>query len=409
MKFPALSPRMMILLDQAIFSGTSFIITLLVARATNVEDFGIYSGYVLGIYLAVSAVGAWVIQPFQVLLGQIDDRNGYTSFIVWLQLFLTLLVCLIALGIIALFVEGIPLTVILYAAGFMFHDFGRKLLLALDRPLPTLLSDTVASIGMLAAAVIFYSFGEGDVYTLMLYFFFAYLVPGAMILIYSKPFQFDSKQFPKYIQLHVKEGKWLFSTALVQWWSGNLFVVASGVYLGAAALGALRLGQSLFGVLNVLLQTFENYVLPQTAQRMRESRTSAVHYLASVTRKSALLFLPVLVLTFVFDETIMKLAGGSSYESYGYVLQGLTLLYVFIFFSQPVRMLVRSLLLNQHFFYGYVLSLVFALVVSPVLLGNFELMGAIAGLILSQFILIVYWSFVLRTHNLKVWKSFMSF
>ena len=55
----------------------------------------------------------------------------------------------------------------------------------------------------------------------------------------------------------------------------NLFIVTSGVYLGVAALGAFRLVQSLFGILNLVLQTFENYVLPQASVKYNESATKA--------------------------------------------------------------------------------------------------------------------------------------
>jgi O-antigen/teichoic acid export membrane protein len=53
---------------------------------------------------------------------------------------------------------------------------------------------------------------------------------------------------------------------MVQWFSSNFFTLVAGIYLGVNALGALRLVQSFFGVINVILQTVENYYLPKTAQ-----------------------------------------------------------------------------------------------------------------------------------------------
>ncbi|MBL0192548.1 MAG: hypothetical protein IPQ18_14770 [Saprospiraceae bacterium] len=61
-------------------------------------------------------------------------------------------------------------------------------------------------------------------------------------------------------------------TAISQWWAGNLFVVASGIYLGPKHWGVATTSQSLFGNLNVILQTFGSYVLAsQTASRIHTS------------------------------------------------------------------------------------------------------------------------------------------
>lgn len=409
MKFPSLSPKLLILSDQVIFSGASFIITLLVARSTDVEGFGVYSGYVLAVYLAVSAISAWSIQPFQVLLGKAENVPSYISFVVLLQLLLTVIVSFVVIAVMSVWFSKIPFVVVFFAIGFLFHDFGRKLLLALNKPLQTFITDSVVSSGLLIASLAYVFYGNGDIYKLMLFFCIAYLFSFVLVLFFTRPFTITRTDFVVYFNMHLKEGKWLFSTALVQWWSGNMFVVASGIYLGAAALGALRLGQSLFGVLNIILQTFENYVLPQTALRLKESNSSAIHFLRSISRKAGLLFLPILVGAFFMGTQVMVLAGGQAYAEYGFVVRGLSLLYIFIFISQPIRILIRSLLLNKHFFYGYVLSLVFALSLSHILLSNYELNGAIMGLIASQLILIVYWAFVLTFHKINLWKSFMSF
>lgn len=409
MKSPALSPKIIILSDQVVFSGTSFVITLLVARSTDVAGFGVYSGYVLAIYLAVSAIGAWTIQPFQVLLGKTENVPLYTSFIVSLQLVLIVLVSVIIAAVMSVWFSQVPVSVVFFAIGFLFHDFGRKLLLALNKPIQTFITDCVVSTGLLIASVVFMLFGQGDIYKLMMLFSGAYLVSLVLILWYTRPFVIQRTAFVAFLKLHFGEGKWLFSTALVQWWSGNMFVVASGIYLGAAALGALRLGQSLFGVLNIILQTFENYVLPQTALRLKESQASALHFLSSISRKAGLLFIPILIVAFFGSTQIMILAGGQAYSEYGYVVRWLSILYIFIFISQPIRILIRSLLLNKHFFYGYVLSLVFALSMSHFLLSTYELNGAILGLIVSQLLLMVYWVYVLQSQKLNLWKSFTSF
>jgi O-antigen/teichoic acid export membrane protein len=201
----------------------------------------------------------------------------------------------------------------------------------------------------------------------------------------------------------------LFFTAVSQWWSGNLFVVASGIYLGTAALGALRLGQSLFGVLNVLLQTFENYILPQTALKIQQSQSIGISYLKEMNQKLAYVFIPVLLLVFIFSSFLITLAGGKDFTEYAFVLKGLSILYIFILLSQPIRFYFRSMQMNSHFFYAYFISLVFALSTSHWLISAYGLQGAIAGLIGSQILLLTYWSIILQLKNINIWKSSTSY
>lgn len=401
--------KLVILLDQAVFSGTSFLLTLLIARITDVESFGQYSAYMLGIYLLVNATGAFVIQPFQVLLGKSKDLSAYISFTFWLQIIVLMLVIGIAFAAMYFLNPGISFSILPFAAGFILHDFARKILLALNKQLQTLLLDTASSVFLLLGLYFFNQQTSKSIADLMGYFALAYIPPFLFLSIVLSPFVFDKNLIREFFSLHLREGKWLFFTAITQWWSGNLFVLASGIYLGAGALGALRLAQSLLGILNVLLQTFENYVLPQTAFKILSSTENAISYLGGMSQKAALLFLPVLGCTFLFAEQIMVIAGGTEYSAFADVLRGMSLLYVFIFLGQPIRLIIRALLLNQHFFYAYLISLSFALVFGHPLLSNYGLSGAIAGLIGSQILLMAYWSFVLYKKNILLWKSFISF
>lgn len=403
------SPKLIVLTDQAVFSGTSFVLTILTARLLSIEDFGLFAGFLLGIYLVISGIGAFVVQPFQVYLAKTSQVNYYVSFVVWFQLIGTCLILAVGYFLGLIFNLGIPLILVFYALGFVFHDFARKTLLALNQTLNALILDVSASLASLVALAVFYFFQNECLNILLYYLSLAYILPFLLVFYFLKYNYFHSRFFKVILLKHFITGKWLFLSATTQWWSGNLYVVASGIYLGAIALGALRLVQSLMGVLNVLLQAFENYILPQTAAKLNLNKNSGLAYLSSISRKTGLLFLVVLAITFIFSNTILQLAGGKEYTDYAFVLKGFSLLYIFIFISQPIRLLIRSLLLDRHFFYGYLLSLGFALAMSHYLLSNFQLVGAVVGLSISQLVLILYWSVILQKRKINLWKSFISF
>lgn len=407
---PAKIKAALILADQAVFSGTSFLVTILLARSLEIHDFGIYSGLLLILYLIASLIGAFVIQPTQVNLASANSAKDYLNFTFWFQSGLSLiLISLLSLFLLLPFdfIAGynpFALPALLLSAGFVMHDYYRKRFLAEDRILVVLILDLLLMVTHLSAALYLFTQGSPSLLQALFLLSAGYLpsfVYGALLC--SSFFSWN-KQWLGYMKLHLSEGKWLFYTALVQWWGGNLFVVASGFILGAAALGALRLVQSLFGVLNVLFQTFENYVLPQTSLRLCRSREEGRLFLKQIGRQSLMVVASLLLILFLFSDAIIVLAGGEQFREYGFLVKGMSLLYVIIFTGYPIRIAIRALVLNRFFFKGYLLTFLFGLTTSYLLLSLFQLAGAITGLILSQLILLVYWQAQLQKNQFYIWK-----
>ena len=399
-----------ILADQAVFSANSFIATILMARILSPSDFGIYASIILFIYLIISVLNAIIIQPLQVTLSQIKNQHSYISFSLWTQLMLVAIISVLIEVILSLnlsyltMYNELGLSLVIFSVGFAMHDYFRKLFLAKAKIKKALTIDVTTAIfhfGILVIALFVFRFSLNEV---ILYIGLGY-VPGLIIgFIFTKPGYVDRSEWKLYSMMHYHQSKWLLLTSLVQWWSSNLFVVASGIFLGIKALGAFRLVQSIFGVLNMLLQTFENYALPQTSRLLFTSSDKAKDYLKQISIKSSVFFGFVLILTFTFSKSIIILAGGTNYIEYAYVVKGMSVLYFFIFLGYPVRMAIRALVLNKHFFIGYTFSLLFSLSSFNFLLDSWNLMGAIVGLIVSQIILVSYWQFILINKNFVLWK-----
>lgn len=404
-----LQKNQIVLLDQVLFSGTSFATTVLVARMLDIDGFGLWSAYILGLYLVLSALSAFVIQPFQVILASQQDAPAYRHFTFWLEGAAIFLCVGFAVLAALLFDLKLPVSLYFFAAGFLFHDYGRRFLLAIDRVSETLWLDLLVSVGVVTALGAFWYGAYAGLESLMSLLAWAYFPSFLFFVFMTRPLPVRRVDLVKWLNLHLREGKWLFLTAVSQWWSSNLLVVSAGLFLGAQALAALRLSQSLMGVMNVLLQTFENYLLPQVSQRLSSDIQDGFDFLIQSARKAGILFLPLLAAIGMFASPILMLAGGEDYASFGFVLRGVSLLYVLVYFSQPIRLLIRGLLLNNHFFYGYLFSLGFALAFSQYLVSSFGLNGVIYGLAISQLIMMAYWTLVLKKRQIYLWKSFISF
>lgn len=400
-----------VLLDQAVFSGGSFVTTIILARfLLSTLDFGIFSSLLLFNYAVISVLNALIIQPLQVSISKQGDQKSYVSFSFISQLSLIILLTFSLFFLNSFKIDflssfkGFEGKTILYVVGFLMNDYFRKLFLAKSEVVNAFLIDFLTIGSQLVFLFLLWYNSESEFSIVIFYIGFSY-IPGFIYSLFVIGYKMPSLNlFKEYIILHFHQGKWLLLTSITQWWSSNLFVVFSGLFLGVEMLGAFRLVQSLFGILNLILQTFENFVLPEAARKLVESKEIAKKYLLRISLKSSIIFGGMLAILFFFSSDVIQLVGGEQYVPYSFIVKGMVFLYVFIFLGYPIRIAIRILVLNKVFFTGYLLSFVFSLITFYFLLSEFEMNGAIIGLISAQVVTLGYWQFVLKKHNFILWK-----
>ncbi len=400
----------LVLIDQAIFSGNTFVSTALLARFLGVENFGVYSSIVLAIYLLISMSNALIIQPLQVAFGKFIDIENYKVFTLFAQLVICILVFSFGITIQQVAPNkffSLTKTDLLYAsflASFwILHDFFRKLFLAYQRIKKAIVIDSIMAGIQLLSIIGLAVFRLLTLNAAILVVTLGFVISSIAAFLIAE-IKFNRSFFSReYLDYHISKGFLLLLSSVIQWWSSNLFVVTSGVFLGAAALGAFRLVQSLFGVLNLLLQTFENYVLPKAAKILSESKLEAQNFLKMATKKGAILFGVVLLPLFIFSKQAIVICGGPEYIPYSYAVRGMVILYTIIYFGYTARIPIRILTLNKSFFIGYCISFAFSLLTFQFLLKNFGLSGAIFGLVVNQILMILFWRSKLTKHNFKLW------
>jgi O-antigen/teichoic acid export membrane protein len=402
------SRRFLVLGDQGIYSATSFLATLFFARLLSAHNFGIFSSLVLINFLIISITNALVIQPFQVNTATIENKASYHSFTFIFQLILTATTSAILYALCSFTfltnMQPFILSALVLSFGFILHDFFRKSFLAENKVKETFFIDLTMGLGQFTALVLLYSNNQKDLSYTFFYSGLAYL-PALFLSLFYFNFSFSEiGKWKNYLTLHFSQGLWLLMVAVLQWGSNNLFVLTSGILIGIEALGALRLVQSLFGVLNVLLQTFENYVLPQATRLYTKSVTESKMYLRSISGKAALIFGSVLLLLCLFSTSVITLAGGEKYAEYSYLMKGMALLYFILFIGYPIRMSIRMLILNKSFFTGYLISFLFTLATYNFFIQHWQLGGVIAGLIINQLVMLLYWQYQLSKNKFYLWK-----
>ena len=401
------SQAVLVLFDQAIYSGTNFLLTFFLAQQLEIKSFGLFSTILLITYLIMSIVNALLIQPFQVSISKISKKREY-----YLSIFLGLVALLFFfMFVVKLLSLFLPVDIILkshsnaiicFITGYIFQDFFRKLFLSLAT------IGTVLIIDLLFLTIIvlgFYFYTNQVNLNLALWIIglanFVSAIPGLLFIVknYEKPLSWKI-----FLNDHLSQGKWLLSVAVLQWSSSNFFVLVSGIYLGIEALGALRLVQSLFGIINIILQSVENFFLPKVAALYHKNASKAKAYLLEISLYGALLFSVMLSVLFFFSTEIIILAGGEKYQTYGYVVKIIAVLYFFIFLSYPIRIAIRIMVLNKIFFFGYLFSFLFSMLTFHFLLKYAGLYGAVSGLICNQIIMMLYWQTQLKKNHFYLWK-----
>ncbi len=408
-----LAPKYWVLADQVVVSAGAFVTNLLVARALGITSYGLFSGILLAQLLVLSLLQAAFsgIMPVVWARLQVQQRAAYTSGLFWAHGMV--LMALAAIGFLLALVwpallltwQGVLWPALAAAALYFLQDYLRRWMLATAAVQRAFVMDALSNAAQLVLLVAGWWQGwlqlDSSLWIIALTF-----IPSVLLgLWWLRPGRPVWAHMRLATRQHVPSAKWMLSSALLQWTAGNYYILAAGWWLGPAALGALRLAQYIFGLLNVLLQALENYALP-TAARLHDQPAQLFAFLLKMLRQLAVLFAPLLLLLALLRQTTMQLAGGSAFVPYSYVMIGMALLYVFILIGYPIRLALRVQLLNKHYFIGYVITTVFSILTARLLVGQWGLAGVLAGMIGAQCILLLYWLYILSSKNQLSWKSF---
>lgn len=409
-------PKILVLGDQAVVSASAFLTNIIVARALGINSYGQFSAIVLIQLFLMSLQQAGSSGIYQVMLARFDavTQQRYTGGLFYLQLAIYTSLSLIVLLLFWLLpaavrgYEQVFFAALWGTCLYLLQDFLRKVLLTQRKEAKALGVDVITN--FLQLSVLAYLAWNGRLtLTLTCWVISLTFLPSVIAgIVWIQPGRLSLSNIRFALDLHKKHSGWMLLSALLQWFAGNFFVVAAGWWLGAAALGALRLSQYIFGLLNVLLQAVENYALP-AASRLCDDRKAFREFIKRVLLKSILAMAPVLLLVTVFAKQLLLLSGGPSYAGYVYVMYGLVANYVIIVSGLPIRIALRVKLLNQHYFIGYLIATGFSLLTARWLIGTWALTGVLTGLFVTQLLVVCYWLIILNRKKVITWKLFTSY
>lgn len=404
----------MVILDQALVSGGNFALGVLLARWLGLSAFGTYSLLWMGVLFALSLHQAFVTQPLMTLFAQRPEggeREGYFRSVLWMQigisggLGLLSVLAFFASQNIGLEVEWLGWLPLVggVAALYLLQDTLRKWCFVQKKYLPPLLFDGLLFVPLLAALAALHFADRLNLTTTLWAMLAAYGLSCTVGLLSAvralSPNSAKSKAvLITTLKEHYHFSIWLLGTSLLQWFSGNFFLIAAAGVLGTVAVGALRMAQNMVGLSHVLFLAMENIVPAEAArQYFSHGREKMSAYLRHITLMGSVPFVVLLGGLSLLAPWLIGLLYGAEYVPYSYLVWVFSMHYILVYIGYPLRFALRTLRFTPPIFVAYGLTAGLSLLLAFPMVRAWGMAGVMAGLMGAQAVsLVVYILFLMK-------------
>lgn len=404
--------KWMVFVDQGLVSGMNFLMTLLLARFLGLEDFGLFAlGWMFVLFFS-SVQMAFIISPLYTLYPKHENKKQYLATVHAVQVIYSLLVGVTAFVVIQLasvfkpewVVPGVSYSLPLVAMFFGWQDFYRRLNITLQEQKHTLKSDLIAY-GLQPVLLLgLVYFNQLSIH--MMFMGLVVLFVTAIALSFKKQeLNFNSSMVAQTLLENWQFSKYLVGTSLLQWVSGNFFIIAAGSILTPIAIGVIRIAQNVVGILNVLFAALENIVPLKAAQLLSQSgRKMTLHYFKVILIYGGTATATILTTIALGREYIIEWFYGIQYLEYSNVFLGFTIIYVLVFVNTILGFVIRTFEMNRIFLISYITTSVFSIVAAKPIINQFGVYGVVLGIVGTQLINITVYIISLKSNSIALWK-----
>jgi O-antigen/teichoic acid export membrane protein len=390
----------LVLADQCLVSGATFLSTILLARFLGVEAFGRLA-LVLTVVLVVNSLqNAAVMQPMMSIGAKCSETEApaYYGAVVLQQLLVSAISFIaLAIGVEATAIVlpdwsilglAIPLGAAVFAG--QTQDFFRRYLFARRRPVAALMNDGIRYSSQIFLLYAVNRVSSALVISMALWVMAAGAMLGAVhgVLCLEK-LSFNAQVLRKAMWRHWQFTKWLVPSTVMSWCTGHVFFLMSGVVLGVATAGILRAAQTIFGVVHILFIAVDNFAPVHASEIFHRQGSAALHrYLKGLTWKLGGAFLVLLLLINVNGTAITRLLYGSDYPAMTYLLLGFSIIYSVPLLAKILHVWVLAIESTEVEFVPWVVAVAFTAVAAY----PFVALGGIPGVFSGTFLVDAIWA-----------------
>lgn len=382
--------------DQAFVSLANFATTVVLVRSLGLEGYGRFSLFWMGVVLVQGLQLACIGTPMMTIGPKLDSRGeGSTYYAAVLRLETAFLASGLALGALLapafLRVAGLAPTpgeiagVVALGVARAGYDFARQCGLARERRRAVLGLDLCAYGAQFAILAGLALAGRLSLASALL----ALATPSLLGAVLGVRSLGSVRVAPGDVRVafarHAGMSKWLVALACVQWFTSNAFAVAAGAVLGPAAVGAIKAGQTVMGVLHVLLLGIENVVPVRAAVLAAKSAWGELRrFMTRIALLGGACTLAVSCAVAGAPELLSRLLFGQSSAEQTLAIRGFAVLYVFAFGITLAAIHFRTHERTRPIFAAQALAALASVVVAHPVVEAFGLAGALCGMILQQ-------------------------
>ena len=397
-----------VFLDQALVSGGNFLLGILLTRFLGLEAYGVYSLLWMIALIGLSINQAFITKPLLSFgpkyLG--DTRTQYLNSLHLIQWGLALgagLLGFLVLYFGSLFGISLPdpqlmLLVPLVLITYLVYDFYRKQFFVKNQLRSPLIVDGILyglQISGLLLLLYMDNLSVTTCFTIVL-LSQATVVFGMLYIFLGKGTNWAHVK--RTLEKHYEFSKWLLGTAVLQWFSGNFFIIAAAAVLGAFAVGLVRMVQNIMGLTHILFLAMENIVPVRAAQKFKLTGVKGLqHYLIQNTRQAGLLVLALLLLIAGTAPWLLKFFYGAQHMEHSWVVVAFSGIYIFVFLALPLKFALRTIEFTKPIFVAYLFTTGFSLLAAYPFLEWWGINGLLLGLLLSNVLNLMVYSYFLKT------------
>lgn len=389
-------------IDQAIVSGSNFLLGLLLVRFLGLETYGTFMVGWLAVLFLLSLHQSFFTKPMLTFSAEAaeEELKTYLSnlwIIQWMMGWGVLAPIALLVSFFNPFevsLEVFPMFVLSFF--YMLQDFGRKQFFVEKNYLGAVWSD-VKVYGFTFSNLLIFNYLEWlNLETLISIMTLGYILGLTSKHFWNLSFNFKTNEIIPTIKRHYHFSIWLLGTSVMQWFSSNFFIVAAAGVLGASAVGILRIGQNIIGLTHVLFLGMEN-VIPTEASRqfLKNGQKGLLNYIKSVSLKAGAIVGLILATMAIAAPQLLTIFYGAEYADQSFVVVWYCILYVFVFFGYPARFILRTLHETRPIFIAYALTAIVCSLSAYPIVQNFGLVGCLVGLLLTQIVTLLVYFFSL--------------
>ena len=393
------SPASISFADQIIISLGNFTITIILVKYLGLEIFGQFSFLWLFLLLLNAIQISYIISPMftNAPKQSISNINLFYGGIFCQQLILATIIFLIAHYVLKFFgdhISSYPISK--YFISFPFaivaiqlQQFLRRLLFSKKLYFKAVLSDFITYLSIVLLIIYLNHYNKLNIESIFWSFVLAFSV-GTII---NSPVLLSLKYRLNNIYLSIKENwiiaKWMLVSSLLQWFSGNLWLVNVGIILGPVILGVVRACLSIMNIANLILQSLENIFPGEVSKKFKlESINKMQIYLKRFALRGLILISIITMFIIIFSTFLLTFFYGLEIAKYYYFLIFASLTLPLAFLKLPLEYGLRTLGKTKPIFISYLLSSFIAVIASRFIIGQFQLNGLIFGLFIHQIIIL---------------------